>query len=84
MNCRIFREDFSFDHARVWEATVREAILRIFIIKYIKPQGTLDLMGVSMVNTRDVLQRPILVGSSLRLPIGCGPRETHKSLKTGG
>jgi len=62
-------EDFSFDHAFecVGGDASQEAIRDI--IKYIKPQGTLILMGVSEtevpVNTRDVLEKGLtLVGSS--------------------
>ena len=62
-------EDFSFDHAFECCGGTGSEYAIDDIIKYIKPQGTVILMGVSdnkiAVNTRDILEKGLtVVGSS--------------------
>lgn len=62
-------EDFSFDHAFECCGGAGSEYAIDDIIKYIKPQGTVILMGVSdnkiAVNTRDILEKGLtVVGSS--------------------
>lgn len=73
-------QDFTFDHALECCGGEGSFFAIDDIIKYIKPQGTIILMGVSenkiAINTRDILEKGLLVVGSSR----SGRYEFEKSI----